>query len=243
MKHLIIILISIFSYNLAMADLYEIEAGGKILSYSQIAQPGKISIFILSTDWCAPCKVLKAKLEDESLDMKIVDLYFVNTSKGMNYKEFVNTSAFKYTNTIEGVKGWPTVFIAAQSTNVVSSFSVEEFDPFERIKRAISNLIKDGGDFDASILLTEFQHKATKLNKASEKTYTIRIGYFENVKPNLEVYDDIQKMLIINPDGKNTVVSYGSFINKKEANESLKYLKELGYSDAYIDTNNNAIPR
>ncbi len=148
-------LFSIFTFisTSCNANWYELNTNGQVISYSRIAKEGKISVFILSTNWCSPCKALKQRLQDTSFDIDKIDLYYVNMSGDMKYEQLKRTNGYQIWRKIEQINSWPTVYIAAQTTNIVSSFSAEEEPyPYDKILRITKDLIEDGKTFDENTM-------------------------------------------------------------------------------------------
>lgn len=146
------------------ADWYEINAEGKVLSFSRIAEPGKVSVFIISTNWCRPCMSLKNQLMNTPFDMTRVDFYYVEMAGDLKYHQIKNSLSYEIWRKVEGISGWPSVFIAAQTTNIVSSFSVEEAYPYERVVKVVEGLQNDGSNFHKQILMAG-RERVAPINK------------------------------------------------------------------------------
>jgi len=135
------------------ANWYELNTNGQVISYSRIAKEGKISVFILSTNWCSPCKALKHRLQDTPFDKDKIDFYYVNMSGDMKYEQLKHSNGYQIWRKIEQINSWPTVYIAAQTTNIVSSFSAEEEPyPYDKVVKITKDLIEDGKTFDESTM-------------------------------------------------------------------------------------------
>lgn len=119
----------------------EIYTNGKIVPVSQISQIGKISVFIISADWCAPCKGLKKHLENTKF-AKNVDFYYVEIAN-QEMKEFKESEEFKFWSRIEGLESFPLIYITAQSTNIIAKFSTESDNMYEKIIDITNSLNRD----------------------------------------------------------------------------------------------------
>lgn len=93
------------------------------IAFSKIAQLGKISVFILSTPWCGPCKVLKEKLSTHSEYAGRVDVYYINMSYGRTYNELKKTDAYFFSRMYDRLKEWPRVVVTSPSASIVKAFS------------------------------------------------------------------------------------------------------------------------
>lgn len=106
-----------------------INAYGKILSIGKVARPGKISVFIVSTYWCPPCKALKKNLQQQTgSQMANVDFYDIQMAtdqdgKNYSYADLKTTIAYRMWRQLELLKEWPLIYITSPTTNVVKKFS------------------------------------------------------------------------------------------------------------------------
>jgi len=101
-----------------------IDATEKSPAFSRIAQPGKISIFIMAAHWCGPCKTLrnslKAALESNQIDRNLVDVYYCLVTKSSNEREqsMLSRPAYRHLQKIDGlINKFPTTYILTPTTN------------------------------------------------------------------------------------------------------------------------------
>lgn len=108
----------------------ELKFEEKSFVFSKIAKPGKVSVFILSTSWCAPCLLLKNSFEDafknHSFYSKDLDVYYCNLSN-KKYSDFNKLSKnkgyinFKEIDQLTSV--FPTSYILSPTTNCYTIIS------------------------------------------------------------------------------------------------------------------------
>ena len=101
----------------------DIDSSEGVISFGKIAKIGKISIFVISTDWCIPCKHLKKKLEHEPPLKKDLDIYFVNLSSGKDYDELKKSKSYAMWRFFERIEEWPTVLIYSPTGNLIKKFN------------------------------------------------------------------------------------------------------------------------
>ena len=136
-----------------LGNWYEITTNGQVISYGKIAKEGKVSVFILSTNWCSPCAALKKRLQDTKFDQRKIDFYYVNMSGNMKYEQLKQTNGYQIWRKVEQINSWPTVYITGQTSNIVSSFSAEEEAyPYDKIIKITNDLLIDGQLFDQTTM-------------------------------------------------------------------------------------------
>ena len=102
---------------------YNINSFNKVISFSKLSKPNRISIFIISTDWCAPCKALKEKLYNTNFENINIDFYYVSLSGNHSYNEVKKTKAYKMWRYFERIEEWPTIYIYSPTTNFIKKYS------------------------------------------------------------------------------------------------------------------------
>ena len=138
------------------ADWYEIDAWDKVINFSSVAKYGKVSIFILSTSWCVPCKILKDVLKNQNYDMSKVDIYIINMApEGHTFEELKKTKSFKIWQGIEGLKSWPTVYITNQINNIKAVFNDkgDDDDLISRINRIVNSYLENQDYYNENSIL------------------------------------------------------------------------------------------
>ena len=137
-----------------LENWFEINAFNKNISFSRISKPGRISVFLVSTWWCPPCKVLYKDFKQVSNNHPYVDFYYVDMSSdntgNRDPREIKNTHAYRQWRFYERLAEWPTIYITAPNTNVVSKFSPlvlkegrEGWTMFEKTMNVIAKLEKE----------------------------------------------------------------------------------------------------
>jgi hypothetical protein len=118
----------------------------KCYSFSRVAKPGKVSLFILGTHSCAPCEVLKMQL-NEAMEKGIinpseVDIYSYMLSKSAADKTEDLNSRLGYRmlkNIDKLTKIWPTTYITSPTTNC---YAIVEGNKYEEIMENIKDLLE-----------------------------------------------------------------------------------------------------
>lgn len=145
------IIVLVFSCQTAMhANWYSIELKGALIPFGKIAKVGRVSVFIVSTPSCAPCKVLKANLYgDKSFNMQKIDFYDVNIASGITEKELRNTTEYRLWRQAERLESYPYIYILSPATNVVArgTFNASE------VKHNINSLLEAFQGFDEKSML------------------------------------------------------------------------------------------
>ncbi|MEM1320557.1 MAG: hypothetical protein AAGG75_09885 [Bacteroidota bacterium] len=140
------------------AEWFEVNAYNKMLAFSKIARIGKVSIFIISTSWCQPCRQLKQDLMNADYDLSGVDIYYVNMSSGASYAELKNTPAYYDWRQVERLSEWPTVYIAAPSSNIVLKTNASQLPKgmtlYNKIIQTIDRLKGYHEDFYPEMMIT-----------------------------------------------------------------------------------------
>ncbi|MBT7144742.1 MAG: thioredoxin fold domain-containing protein [Bacteroidetes bacterium] len=138
-KYLILFLF-ILNNNFSYADIEYIPIYDKVIDFSSYAQKGKISLFVISNHWCAPCDRMKEDLRNANYDMKKVDLFFLMMSKDAKDKKYKNRNSTKQWGYMEGVTMFPTSFLYGPSTNQIYRYTGYKF---EKIDADIKLLLKN----------------------------------------------------------------------------------------------------
>lgn len=119
----------------------EMDAFKKTISFSKIAKTGKVSVFVLSTPWCGPCKELKEQIAKHPELSEKVDFYYINMAPtSSHYKEMEDSPAYKFICHIDRLKEWPRVIITSQTGSIVKSFSATDLKR-ECQERSLNNLV------------------------------------------------------------------------------------------------------
>lgn len=100
-----------------------IDCSRESISFSDMAQPGKTSVFILSAHWCKPCVILKKQLEtaflEGAIDPAYVDVYYCLLSeKGQNFDQMTKNPSYSNFALVDRLTGvFPTVLLLGPTTN------------------------------------------------------------------------------------------------------------------------------
>ncbi len=253
-----ILFISLFVFILmktSKADYFEINSYGKVVSISKMARVGKISIFIVSTDWCAPCKVLRNKLLKSKLDMKTIDIWYINMSGGHSYKDLKKTKAYSSWRLHERLSEWPTVYITSPNTNVVKKFSSTSLEQEDKIRkfnskpqrnitvyknilRIINILKRNSKAFNENIVMVSLKKDTD--NDTSKKVKN------NNIEKKDTITDTSKKVKDNNIEKKDTITDTSkkvkdNNIEKKDTNiindtSTINNIKEKKDSNIMIDT-------
>jgi thiol-disulfide isomerase/thioredoxin len=106
---------------------HAIETFDSTIAFSKIARLGKISVFVVSTAWCAPCRVLKRDLLAVNAKYQSqIDFYYINMCAKQPYDALKNTDAYFYARMFDRLKEWPRVVITAPTGSIVKQFSQED---------------------------------------------------------------------------------------------------------------------
>jgi thiol-disulfide isomerase/thioredoxin len=123
---------------------FNINTFDSTIAFSKIARLGKISVFIVSTSWCAPCKVLKEQLKKEMKYGTNVDFYDINMCYQRRYDDLQKTDAYFFARMYDRLKEWPRVVITSPTGSIIKSFSSEDLigeciknQLFERYEQAV----------------------------------------------------------------------------------------------------------
>lgn len=151
---------------------YEINAYGKAVAFSKVAEEGRISVFIVSTTWCKPCIELKNNLFNSIDEYSDVDFYYVIMNGNHNYKELQKTAAFDVWRKTELLSEWPTVYILAPTTNVVKKFTPTSLTKegytkgmFQRTVDIIEKLRINTTTYSNDLLITKIDKKPYSTSK------------------------------------------------------------------------------
>lgn len=98
------------------------------IAFSKISEIGKFSVFLISTPWCGPCKILKDNLSTHPEFAADVNFYYVDMSHKKKYKELKETDAYFYARFYERLKEWPTVVITSPTGSVIKRFSDSDLE-------------------------------------------------------------------------------------------------------------------
>jgi thiol-disulfide isomerase/thioredoxin len=213
----------------ARADWFEVNCTGKVLAVSRIAKVGKISVFIISTPWCAPCKMLKDKLMDNSdINMELVDIYYVLMTDNNDYDELKQTESYKVWREVEQLDAWPYVYITAPTTNIVSNFSpTKEKNTYDRIMKVINALGENTNNFNDQIVADQKQDITIKkidrpfrhYSKAEEESNSYEMDNHNNTTRNgRDFVDSNQKESHLNQYSNQEWQ-----VNHSENNNQLKF--------------------
>lgn len=184
MKYILkLLIIGVFSCScLAQGqseNCFEIGSYNKVTAFSKLAKPGKISIFIVGTHWCKPCKILKRELWNVSSAYPDVDFYYIDMSEGNSYQELTKTPAYYVWRTVERLKEWPLICVYSPTTNLVKKFSPTQLETegfqgtsYDKVLNIIARLRDYTKGFSPDIHLLSQYHpplvQKTRINTVSE---------------------------------------------------------------------------
>jgi hypothetical protein len=231
--------------NRAKADWYEIDARGKVVPISKIAKIGKISVFMISTSWCAPCIGLKKRLQATEFDMSKVDFYYVLVADNQT-PDFEKSNAYETWRRIEGLEAFPMIYIAAPTSNIVSKLGKKEYNPYEKIIQVVNGLLEDSEHFKNATMYKEKEHDSMTISAAPDnqqhlpnKQVLTRHHYVIHIPIELTenelkaIRKKYKKEQLLPVEGQKGYL-FGYFSNQKDANDYLKYFKKNGYTNAAI---------
>lgn len=221
----------------AKAEWFEIDARGKVVAVSKLAKQGKISVFIVSTTWCAPCVGLKKRLKATEFDMSKVDFYYMVVADETIGSTWEQTNFGSSWRDIEGLNGFPMIYITAQTTNIVSKFSAEEDNKYERVVKVVNSLLLDGKNFSDENLLDKVVG-IKSLNTHSEKT-NVRVQLFitKNLPQKLDMPKFDMGVVTLERVGNNFILYVDSIKDMNDAKSIVTDAKQMGFKDASIVVN------
>ncbi len=152
----IFVLLLGFSIN-AHADWYEVNSFGKVPAVSKIAKVGKVSIFIVSTHWCAPCHALQEAIKDKNYNMNDVDVYIIDMAPaGYTFEQVKNDPSYKTWLSIENLQKWPTVYVTTQTSTLKGFFGKIGGDKTlaEDIHKMVTDLLDRKADVHSEVIYT-----------------------------------------------------------------------------------------
>ncbi|MCI5091624.1 hypothetical protein [Phaeodactylibacter sp.] len=140
------------------------DAADYTYGFSKYAKPGKISLFIISAHWCAPCYALKNKLEEDlksgKINPEIVDVYdyTLTKSKRETLEDLRQKPSYRHTSMIDKLtKVFPTTYITTQTTNC---YTIVEGSKYDDILKHISDLMSVNKYFN----INSFQGRVSSVN-------------------------------------------------------------------------------
>jgi thioredoxin-related protein len=152
----IVILLLGFSIK-AHADWYEVNSFGKVPAVSKIAKIGKVSIFIVSTNWCAPCKALKEIIKAKNYNMNDVDVYIIDMAPvGYRFKQVEEDPSYQTWLSIENLHKWPTVYVTAQTSTLKGFWGKPGGDKtmVAEIDKMVTDLLSRKADVHPELIYT-----------------------------------------------------------------------------------------
>jgi thiol-disulfide isomerase/thioredoxin len=233
-----LLICSIFNSCLAQkttSNWYEIHTNGKIVPIGKIAKPGKISVFIISASWCGPCKGLRKHLEATRFDENLVDFYYVENQEGNleAHKRYEKSIPYKIWTKIEGLETYPLIYIASQTTNIVSKFGGDEEKKYEKIVEIVNALLIDGANLSSDMIWSAEpiqantkQHADNNIETPSQ-LFRIKLGTFKG-KPNISHYgnvfnkQNIADYISVKHNQDNSMTYYLGNFTKSEAVKLVK---------------------
>lgn len=174
------------------ANWHEINAFDQTVAFSKIAVLGKISVFVVSTAWCAPCKALKQSLLTVNKKYEnFIDFYYVDMSQGHRYEDLKKTDAYFYARMYDRLKEWPRVTITAPTGSIVKNFSQEDLVS-ECQKNKLFEIYGQSAQSNQPILLNTAQKAMDDCNKVT--VYDKIIEILERMLPHISKFN-IQKTI------------------------------------------------
>lgn len=166
------------------------------IAFSKIAPLGKMSVFIVSTAWCGPCKSLKQSLlKINKKYEKSVQFYYINMSQGQNYEALRKTDAYFFARMYDRLKEWPRVTITSPTGSILKNFSQEDLVT-ECQKNKLFELYEAAAKMNRPIALTEVQTAIDPCTKLGVFEKVIEI--LERFAPHLSKFD-AKKVIIEQP--------------------------------------------
>lgn len=159
--------------DLPISNWFNINTFDSTIAFSKIARLGKISVFVVSTAWCAPCKTLKAALKQQTQFASKVDFYDINMCYQRKYSELEKVDAYAYARIYDRLKEWPRVVITSQTGSIIKSFSAVDLEE-ERIKKRLYDLYMNAAKAHHSTIdMAEMTHANTQPTQVFDKTIEI----------------------------------------------------------------------
>jgi thiol-disulfide isomerase/thioredoxin len=154
------------------SNWFHINTFDSTIAFSKIARLGKISVFVVSTAWCAPCKTLKAALKQQNQFTSKVDFYDINMCYQRKYSELEKVDAYAYARIYDRLKEWPRVVITSPTGSIIKSFSAIDLEQEDIKNRLYDAYVKAAAQHQKDINIPALQdltgHAPTVLDKTLE---------------------------------------------------------------------------
>jgi thiol-disulfide isomerase/thioredoxin len=173
---------------------FNINTFDSTIAFSKIAKLGKVSVFIVSTSWCGPCKTLKEQLKKEVKYGSNVDFYDINMCYQRRYDDLEKTDAYFYARMYDRLKEWPRVVITSPTGSIIKSFSSEDLIG-ECIKNQLFEQYQKAVDQKQPLHLTDLNFENCQNPSVFAKTIEILdrlVEYQSRFNPNKVVQNRVQ---------------------------------------------------
>jgi hypothetical protein len=155
--HKLVAIILVFTLIIipdAKADYYELDISEKSICFADYAKWGKVSVFIISTHFCPPCKALKNRLLQQYKADSTVDIYYCYLSKDYSDKHYQKRESFFIWQQVDvATTVYPTIYLFSSSRNLFSFYQGYSEEKFTELSQSINYLLEKTVEyFDLSLI-------------------------------------------------------------------------------------------
>ena len=199
------------------------NAGEHMYAFSKYAKAGKITLFITSASWCAPCKVLTQNLEEAfengRIDNEHVEV-FILKFRG-NLKQMNTQRGYQMLKEIDLLtKEFPTTYICSPTTNC---FNVIKGNKLEEILDDIDFLNEARIKYFNNNYLITTRESETYTSNQTETNYQ----YDNQQNTNQDSKGSLIKKIILDMNNENTIRMVINFENKLTKDESNIFFSKI----------------